>query len=99
MDLYLQARDHGWKPPGVRMGRDWDVCSMEPVSAKRYLGSWAADSTVKECIAWFDAEDSARLIVADLEGGRRIIIRVLANSTKITFSRWRSDVATEVKAA
>lgn len=88
VDLYLRACD-GWRPEGVRMGRDWDVCSMEPVSAKRYLGSWAADTTVKECVGWFDPEGSARLIVADLESGRRVIIRVLAASTKITFSRWR----------
>lgn len=86
--LYLSARDDGWRPSGVRMGRGWEPCSMSVESARRYLGSWTRDSEVVECVAWFDHDDGLKLIVADFAGGRRVIVRVLSNTTKITFSRW-----------
>ena len=81
LSLYLG----NWTPGHIR--KDWDKCSMEPASAGRFLGGYAKDAAVIECVGWFDFEGSARVIVADLDNGRRIIVRLNARSTRIAFDR------------
>lgn len=76
-----------WNPPGIR--KDWDRCSMGTASTKRLLGSWdaAAKGEMVEAVAWFDLEGGLKVLVADYDNGRRIVLRNSGRSTKIAFQR------------
>jgi hypothetical protein len=63
---------------------------MDTVSTKRLLGSWddAVDGAMVEAVAWFDFDGGLRVLVADYDNGRRIIVRTGSRgSTKIQFER------------
>ena len=77
-----------WKPPYTR--KDWDRCSMALDGADRFLSRYApmSDAHLVECVGWFDAEGSARIVVGDLSNGRRVIVRFNSSYTKTTFARW-----------
>lgn len=75
-----------WAPRGVKP--DWDKCSMDTASSLRLLGTWAHNrGELVECIAWFDEHSDLRVLVADFDGGTRILMRSSARGWKLTFEK------------
>lgn len=61
-----------WNPRGVR--RSWDRTSVTLDSARHVFGKWVVGSIIDAC-AWFDEDDTLRVLVADTEEGRRFTYR------------------------
>lgn len=76
-----------WKPAGVKA--DWDKCSMDTPSTKRLLGTWgdAVQGQMVEAVAWFDYNGGLRVLIADYDCDRRIILRQSSRGTKLAFER------------
>lgn len=74
-----------WSPPGIR--KDWERCSMTADSATRVYGDLGNGAALTEAVAWFDDDGACRAAVLDFDSGRRVTVKHLARSTKITFGR------------
>lgn len=79
--LYLS----GWNPPGVK--KSWERMSMSVASATGAYGDLGNGADLTECVAWEDDDGAIRCTVLDYDNGRRVIVKHLARSTKITFGR------------
>jgi len=77
----------GYAPPRVKA--EWDRCSMGLDSAKSMLGTWSEHrgSALAECVAWFDDDGAARVIVGQYESGDRVIVRRSRRDFTIRFER------------
>lgn len=75
----------GWNPAGVK--KSWERNSMTLDSTERAYGGFGNGSRMVEAVGWFDDDGACRCVVMDYDSGRRVIVRHLSRSTKITFSR------------
>lgn len=77
----------GWNPPGAR--KAWDRCSMESKSTEHFLGNYhkMAGGEIVEAVGWFDDDGAVKAVVADYDNGKRLIARMSARTTKVTFER------------
>lgn len=74
-----------YRPRGIH--RDWDHCSMEIESTALALRRHHVPDSYGvplEAVAWFDRADRLRVLVADFENGRRVIVRLRPNGTART---------------
>ena len=78
-----------WNPPGVK--KTWERCSMTLDSTERAYGDFGNGAAMTEAVGWFDDDGACRCVVMEYVGGRRVIVKHLARSTKITFSRSTPD--------
>ncbi|MGE5566194.1 MAG: hypothetical protein ACM3YN_08570 [Parcubacteria group bacterium] len=62
---------------------------MDPGSTRRLLGEWAlrAGGEIIEAVAWFDPDDNMKVLVADFDSGKRLTVRNLARSRKVSIER------------
>jgi hypothetical protein len=77
--------ESGWNPPGVR--KDWERTSMTVDSAARAYGELGNGAAMIEAVAWFDDDGACRAVALDYDNGRRVTIKHLARTSKVTFGR------------
>ena len=61
-----------WNPRGAR--KAWDKTSISNESATSALRDWIKGKVTDAC-AWFDEHDNLRILVADLDTGKRVTYR------------------------
>jgi hypothetical protein len=94
MSMLSSLYQSNYAPPGTR--KNLDRCSMDPKSTTRFVGQWAPllGGTIVEAVGWFDNDTgSCRVLVADSDNGRRLIVRFNKNNSKITIQpHGRTDI-------